>query len=233
LNQKYYPFLDGFRAIAVFAVAMTHGMPLFKMGNTIEIFFRKLFSIGHLGVDMFFVISGFLITGILIEDWEGSIRLKRFYLRRYFKIYPQYLFALIFVIGVLIVINEISLTHVLTNGTEFFRLFSYFILIQNYTHQYGLFAHTWSLAIEEHFYLMYPLILTVIFKLCRGQDKRRKNLIFLSILSIAAVIVSRHWGNGTDVISILLNAPEPSHTTFFRIDALFWQVIVSVYSAPM
>ena len=199
-----------------------HGMPFFTLDTPVESFFGQVFSIGHLGVDMFFVISGFLITGILIEDWEGAIRLRRFYLRRYLKIYPQYLFALLFGFSVLLAWNVVNVGQVLSEKNEFIRIFVYFFLAQNYTQQYELFMHTWSLAVEEHFYLMYPLVVRFLFSFNKDAVQRRFYLILFALAAIILTITSRHLGHGVDFVSRLLDAPEPSKTTFFRIDALIF-----------
>lgn len=107
-------------------------------------------SAGWAGVDLFFVLSGFLISGLLFSEWKkrGTLSLRRFYVRRAFKIYPG-LYALVAVTlaGSLYVGREIEWRRVLPEVTFF----------QNYFE--GMFNHTWSLGVEEHFYIALPLLL--------------------------------------------------------------------------
>ena len=95
---KYYPFLDGLRAFAVLWVLFRHLHSVidlaFNFGKYDSIFNRIGF-LGFLGVDIFFVISGFLITGLLLPDLDDKIRIKRFYSRRFLKIYPHYIFIVL------------------------------------------------------------------------------------------------------------------------------------------
>jgi len=87
--KKYYPFLDGFRAFAILAVLIAHVCNFFNtpsMQGPIYRFITYWGPLGHLGVDVFFVISGFLITGVLIRDYGQGIAVGRFYIRRFFKI---------------------------------------------------------------------------------------------------------------------------------------------------
>ena len=111
---------------------------------------------------MFFVISGFLITGLLTEHLESEVHIKRFYIRRSFKILPQYFFAVIFAIIFYKIVPPfvdreglvIQFSHV--QGAV---IWSYFLFFQNYFIQVPMLSHTWSLVIEEHFYLFYPVVL--------------------------------------------------------------------------
>lgn len=142
--------LDVLRAIAIFLVLAFHvsGSPLWVRG-------------GWIGVDLFFTLSGYLISGLLFQEYQrcGSLDLKRFYIRRGFKIYPGYWLLL------LVTLAKLILTH--SGGGQ--RLLWEFLFIQNY--RQGVWWHTWSLAVEEHFYLLFPLLLVGMAR----WSKNRKN----------------------------------------------------------
>jgi len=119
-------------------------------------------------VDLFFVLSGFLISGLLFSDLtsNGSIALRRFYLRRGLKIYPAFYF---FLAGTSL-LWPVTLPHKFLLSEVFF--------LQSYLPH--IWQHTWSLAVEEHFYFVLPLLLLVL--------HRGKRLHYLPILSLLLVI---------------------------------------------
>ena len=106
--------------------------------------------IGWLGVDLFFVLSGFLISNLLFSEYRKTerISLRTFYLRRALKLYPGF-YLLLFSTVVFCAIAGRRITLRGTLGEFFF--------VQNYLG--GLWGHTWSLAVEEHFYLILPVLL--------------------------------------------------------------------------
>lgn len=142
----YRPALDGLRSVAVGLVFIAHA-------GLIPI-------AGGLGVDIFFVISGFLITGILLREVEtsGTIRLRRFYIRRLFRLYPA-LIVMLAAVLLLYALYEKSwptdkAVSALVAGTYTANVYM--------TAGGGMidpFSHTWSLAMEEQFYLLWPLAL--------------------------------------------------------------------------
>ncbi len=145
--------------------------------------------LGHLGVDVFFVISGFLITGILIKDYEENINIKRFYIRRFFKIIPQYAVLILFVFC-------LALNYGLHFGiTDYLP---YFLFIQNYTTHLNILSHCWSLAVEEQYYLFYPLIIQGTFFLVKNPQIRRWGLFFICLFLIGFTVVYRHGANQAD-----------------------------------
>jgi peptidoglycan/LPS O-acetylase OafA/YrhL len=114
-----------------------------------------LAELGHLGVDMFFVISGFLITVLLLREYgrHQAISLKEFYVRRAFRILPAYFFFLAG-IAVLNGLNAVAL-----NGWDWFGALTYSVgFLPNPSWDIG---HIWSLSVEEHFYLLWPLALCI------------------------------------------------------------------------
>lgn len=155
---KYRPEIDGLRAIAVISVIIYHLNENWLSG-------------GFLGVDIFFVISGFLITGIIItEIQQNSFSLKQFYTRRIKRIYPAFItvMALVsFIASVIFIYNDFNkLRKTIELAIAFLSNF-YLGLTQGY---FDLSAnenpvlHIWSLAIEEQYYLIFPLILILAYK---------------------------------------------------------------------
>ncbi|MCK9008822.1 acyltransferase [Haemophilus influenzae] len=155
---KYRPEIDGLRAIAVISVIIYHLNENWLSG-------------GFLGVDIFFVISGFLITGIIItEIQQNSFSLKQFYTRRIKRIYPAFItvMALVsFIASAIFIYNDFNqLRKTIELATAFLSNF-YLGLTQGY---FDLSAnenpvlHIWSLAVEEQYYLIFPLILILAYK---------------------------------------------------------------------
>ncbi len=141
----YYPALDGLRGIAVLAVMATH------------LLYRP-FALGWMGVPLFFALSGFLITGILLRSRARPGYFRRFYKRRVLRIFPiYYLF---------VVVSLVVGTYLTMHTKDLWRAAIY---IQNYRvpghpQQVPSFfgGHTWSLAVEEQFYLLWPLLVGVL-----------------------------------------------------------------------
>ena len=217
-KRRYITGLDGIRAIAVIMVLAYH----LKLA---------LFKSGFLGVTVFFVLSGYLITGILISEVEeeGTIDLKNFWLRRIRRLVPAVMSMAVVIIFVSAVVNKIIFTKgckdflasVLgfNNWWQIFNKVSYFEAA-------GVpspFTHCWSLAIETQFYLIYPLILLGIYKLAksRGEGRAKRGLLFagvtllLALISVILMIVlfdpqqdaSRvYYGTDTRVFSLLFGA---------------------------
>lgn len=217
-KRRYITGLDGIRAIAVIMVLSYH----LKLA---------LFKSGFLGVTVFFVLSGYLITGILISEVEeeGTIDLKNFWLRRIRRLVPAVMSMAVVIIFVSAVVNRIIFTKgckdflasVLgfNNWWQIFNKVSYFEAA-------GVpspFTHCWSLAIETQFYLIYPLILLGIYKLAksRGEGRAKRGLLFagvtllLALISVILMIVlfdpqqdaSRvYYGTDTRAFSLLFGA---------------------------
>src|SRR3989338_3237555 len=221
-DKQYYPFLDGFRALAIFLVILHHVFYFFDMyslaGNSYWIW-KKLAYLGFLGVDVFFVISGFLITGLLIEDKNSQIRVPRFYLRRCFKIIPQY--YLIILAGLVL-----SWTIPAEIKKNLYYFPEYLVLLQNYSGSVPLLAHTWSIAIEEHFYLIYPLLISLIFFIKKEPQQRRKWLTGMLLLLIISGNFLRYYFF-KDVHSP--NNPGVWQVTHVRFDALIFGCLLKVW----
>jgi peptidoglycan/LPS O-acetylase OafA/YrhL len=164
----YRPEIDGLRAIAVGAVIIYHAQ--------IYIFGFHFFSGGFIGVDIFFVISGYLISSIILKELvsTGSFSFKYFYERRVRRILPVLLFVMlvslpfawIFILPIDFVDFLKSILYSLGFGSNFYFDYSGGV----YGDKGGLykpFLHTWSLSVEEQFYILFPIILFIIFKYFR------------------------------------------------------------------
>lgn len=160
--MKYIKSLDGLRAIAILLVMFFH--------------FFFILEIGWIGVQIFFVLSGFLITSILLDskNYSFSFYTKRFYWRRSLRIFPLY-FSYLLIIALLFFLTGIPDNFVVNAPYLFTYTFNLAPLFIGYNFD-GFFTHFWSLAVEEQFYLIWPFI---IYFLSRKQ--LRKLLIVLFI----------------------------------------------------
>ena len=169
MKINYRPEIDGLRAIAVVAVILFHAQ--------ITVFGRQPFQGGFIGVDIFFVISGYLITSIILKELfnTGTFSFIYFYQRRIRRILPVLLlvmlvsmpFAWIYLLpssfielskSIIYAIGFSSNFYFHHSGLEYFTVGSLF----------KPFLHTWSLSIEEQYYILIPLILILVFKFCRN-----------------------------------------------------------------
>jgi peptidoglycan/LPS O-acetylase OafA/YrhL len=208
--KRYIPTLDGWRGLSVIGVILYHGRPGFFAANSLP---AKLASHGNIGVDVFFAISGFLICGLLLEEFRrtGDIGLRGFYLRRCFRVLPPYYVALasVYLLSVLAVI---PINHTL--------LPSCLLFYRNYMplgmDEHGGFytAHFWSLAVEEHFYLLWPLFL-----LALSPKRAGKAAVILALLVFA-------W---RQVVMQVWPSAEWATRTDTRIDSLLWGCLAAFY----
>jgi peptidoglycan/LPS O-acetylase OafA/YrhL len=180
----YLPPLDGVRAFAVVAVMMFHGGLSFMNG-------------GFMGVDVFFVLSGFLITSLLVGEWRESLTIKlgAFWARRARRLLPALLLMLLFVAflaSVIVPKGTYGALRLDALSTLFYVSNWHFILVNsnyfNETAAASPLLHTWSLAVEEQFYLIWPLVVLGVLHFTR-------NLRALFLLCCAAAIGSALWMN--------------------------------------
>ncbi|XZE45317.1 acyltransferase family protein [Pirellulaceae bacterium SH467] len=198
-KKEYRKDIDGLRAIAVLSVILFH--------------FGWL-PAGYLGVDIFFVISGYLITGIIHKETEGNrFSIIKFYLRRVRRILPMCTFTVAFslVIGYFVMLPDdlenLGQSAVATN------LFSNNILQSittgNYwdvTNEHKPLLHTWSLAVEEQYYLFIPLLASLFFR------TRRAFAVALTVLSFFSLV--------------LFFSPVPEHIRFYQLPCRFFEIAV-------
>ena len=187
MKLAYRPEIDGLRAIAVSAVILYHAQ--------ISIFGHQPFKGGFIGVDIFFVISGYLITSIILKELvtTGTFSFKHFYERRIRRILP----VLLFVMLVSFPFAWMYLSP--SNLVEFSKSILYSLGFSSnfYFHYSGLeysveglrhpFLHTWSLSVEEQYYILFPIVLLVTFKYFR------KYLVHVLILGFIISLGLAEW----------------------------------------
>ena len=199
-NTRFFPAIDGLRAIS------TLGVISFHCGATWP---GLLGAQGHLGVALFFMVSGFLITTLLLMEHEGTgaISLKKFYVRRSLRIFPLYYAVLgVFCIAVTVFDNSTPA------GVEFWRHLPYFALYaNNWVIDRGagrvIFAFSWTLATEEQFYLLWPTIV----KACRHTRTLVAVAFGMAIWAWATEIAIDHGAIDLGPVAnrILLTIPAP------------------------
>jgi len=183
-----YASIDGIRALSILLVLIFHTFFVYQLSHPIETpasIINELGSWwgwalnGDKGVDVFFVMSGFLISGILFRqiDKSGHMDLKNFYIRRYLRLTPAYYFTLT--------------VYWLLNGPNSEYIWANYLYISNFI-DYGHQAvgWTWSLAIEEQFYFIYPLLLFVILKYSKSPGYAMLWLFIISIAVRAGIVMS-------------------------------------------
>lgn len=210
--------LDGIRGLAILLVLLYHFVAVAIPGDSGAVLrvTRQVLSKGWSGVDLFFVLSGFLIAGILIDNRQSSSYFKVFYIRRAFRIFPlYYLFLSLFIL-----LQRFGPQSGWFSQNLFVNAFPnapYFVHLQNfYMALNGTFGNeylavTWSLAIEEHFYLLLPLLV-------RKTDGRKLPLLFIFFIMLT-LIFRAALGSGTYIGFVL---------TPWRLDALFIGALLAV-----
>lgn len=192
-KPHYLPGLDGLRAIAVIGIIIYHL-------NT------KWLSGGFLGVDTFFVISGYLITSLLLSEYyrNNSINLVNFWLRRFKRLIPAMMFVVTVVLIYTLLFKPeliISIKHDAIAALFYVSNWWYIIQDVDYFNQFAVapLKHLWSLAIEEQFYLFFPFILLGLLKFF----KKRTTMIILLIISLlsltAMITIHMYTGNNSRV----------------------------------
>jgi peptidoglycan/LPS O-acetylase OafA/YrhL len=173
-NRQYYPALDGLRGVAILLVIIYHNFG-----------FINYFFFGWLGVDLFFVLSGFLITDILLKSFGSPNYLRNFYARRVLRIFPVYYLSLILFLVVLPLIPSlhVSLTYYTDNQLWLWTYLQNWLYIFKPTSSSDVLHHLWSLAVEEQFYLLWPIAIILL--------KKPKYLLVLISMILLAVIATR------------------------------------------
>lgn len=159
--RQHMPALDGWRGLAVLVVVLHNSSFLWNYQHTVpDLLVINLFATGWVGVTLFFVLSGFLITGILLDTRDSPRYFRDFYLRRTFRIFPLYYVVLLI---------AFTVVAPLLGGTAWAASAHrdqawYWAYIANWLpHGRGIagLSHFWSLGVEEQFYLVWPMLLLV------------------------------------------------------------------------
>ncbi len=177
-KTHYYPALDGVRTIAIALVFLVHMLP-------------SVAPFGWIGVQVFFVLSGFLITGILFDSRHTARRYTNFYARRALRIFPLYY-------GMLVVLTTVKW---FSHGTAPPHFWMWFVYLQNYFwvithgrahdfmlssggHAFAAIGHFWTLAVEEQFYLLWPPVVFLV-----GNRRRLMQLCVVAIVARIALSI--------------------------------------------
>lgn len=214
MRIPYRPEIDGLRAIAVLSVIFYHA--------NFALFNKNLFSGGFLGVDIFFVVSGYLITSIILKEIyaTNSFSFANFYERRVRRIIPALLFVMLFSLPFAYIILFSLKDFVGSIVTSIFFVSNIYFWITG--NQYGAehtllkpFLHTWSLSIEEQFYIIFPILF---------YGFKNYRFFFLSIFFFLSLFFSI-WSVNTDLVLkfILFKADSgPKVTLNFFLDSNFY-----------
>lgn len=208
-NKIYIPAFDGLRAIAAVFVLLLHGSYGFFAG-------------GWLGVDLFFVLSGFLITNLLQQEFQvnGKIEIIKFYMRRALRLLPA-LFICVLMANILW-----PYTTLLPDANKLLASFGalfYFTNVLNFNIS-GNIAHLWSLSVEEHFYLFWPFLAAwIIFKRSYNFKKYFISLIILLISIIKIYAFKYEFNFAYNNITI-----DTYRFTLFRIDAILLGALLAI-----
>jgi peptidoglycan/LPS O-acetylase OafA/YrhL len=200
---KHRTEIDGLRAVAVLPVIFYHaGFPAYAGG--------------YVGVDVFFVISGYLITGILLEEnTKGTFSIARFYERRARRILPALMFVLACCIPFALLwllpedrrdfFKNMAATTLFSSNIYLWKSFSYFAR----NAEFKPLLHTWSLGVEEQFYLAFPLFLGLAWRF-----GRRAMVVMLALAALASLVVAQ-W--------LSVTKPTPA---FYLLPPRAWELIV-------
>ena len=210
IKLSYRPEIDTLRAIAVLAVIIYHAK--------INAFENLIFPGGFLGVDIFFIISGYLITSIILKELreKKSFSFKNFYIRRARRILPALLFIIlvtipfswIYLYPIDLVNFSKSVLYSLGFGSNFYFHFSGL----EYGSPEGLlkpFLHTWSLSVEEQYYILFPISLIFVFKYLK------KYLLSFLLITFIISLLFAEWGSKNYISA-----------TYYFLHSRIWELIL-------
>ena len=213
-GRFHIPSLDGLRAVAILLVFLSHA----GLGHVVP---------GGFGVTIFFFLSGYLITTLLRREFQrnGNINLRHFYLRRILRIWPA--FYLVLLLGVVLTIAHVipgqaKLVPTLAQLFHFANYYSIFASSGGMTAGTGVF---WSLAVEEHFYLLFPFV----YGLLLTSRLSAKQQFSILVAGCVAVLVWR--------VYLVMGLGAPMERTYYasdtRLDSLLFGCTLAIYVNPM
>ncbi|MCA0899552.1 acyltransferase family protein [Microbulbifer agarilyticus] len=215
MQLTYRPDIDGLRTIAVISVVIYHA--------EIMLFGGKLLPGGYLGVDIFFVISGYLITSLMIKELEktGSISISDFYVRRARRLLPALFVVLAFCIPVawylLLSDNLVDFVNSLVASLLFGSNIYWNYSLQAYGAESALLKplmHTWSLAVEEQYYLVFPMLTILLYRYCKGW------ILHFFVVSIIASLCFAEWMSARN-----------SSFSFYMLPSRIWELFAGALVA--
>lgn len=214
--------LDGLRGIAILLVLAMHYLTVVpgpREGGATYEFFQRIGSLGFSGVDLFFVLSGFLIGGILLDHRASPRLLPTFYARRFFRIVPPYALLL----GSYFLCRALPGFSAVNRGTYFVSTvptWSYFVMVQNvamaWTRDIGSYwlGVTWSLAVEEQFYLVMPV-------LAQRLTPRLVGALCLAVIGASPLLRLQALDGAQNSLAAVFLLPT-------RADGLLWGVLCAL-----
>jgi peptidoglycan/LPS O-acetylase OafA/YrhL len=208
----YRPAFDGIRGVFVLVVLAVHATYL-----VVPKYQGLYVSGGFIAVDVFFVLSGFLITSLLLQEWDrhDRIDMRAFYRRRVLRLFPALWTVMLVQLVYTIVVHD-------PLGYELKGLAAILLYVGNFSWKFGAiipdaFGQTWSLAIEEQFYLLWPLALIVLIRL-----RNRRLTIGVMVGLIAVAFVTR---------AVLFHAGVPWNKVYVQTEARFDTLMVGTLFA--
>jgi peptidoglycan/LPS O-acetylase OafA/YrhL len=209
--QNRIPALDGVRGVAILMVMLVHYRTILT-GTGLERTVYSIFEPGWSGVDLFFVLSGFLITGILLDTRAGPFCLREFWWRRALRILPVYYFCL-----ALLFIGMNAFYHYFLHKQPWHGLNVWWYLgyLSNWKANHGdgdpHLGHMWSLAIEEQFYLVWPLAVYWL---------SRRRLVWLCVSLVGLALGLRIWFTYLHASPVMMYRLTPMRMDALAIGAL-------------
>jgi len=205
---NYYPALDGLRGLAIILIILHHNFGYFS-----------IFRPAWISLDLFFVLSGFLITGILLKKRDTQYFLRNFYARRVLRIFPIYYLSVIIILFILphLIYFPFSLKYFLTNQIWFWLEIQNWLFILKPNGNNNFLNHFWSLALEEQFYLVSPFIILLIKQV---QKIISFLLVVLLLMTALRLIVWFQQFNNISYVNLF---------AFTRIDGLCVGSILAIF----
>ncbi len=208
--------IDFLRGIAILLVILFHDRTLPFVGR-----------MGWMGVDLFFVLSGYLVSGLLFKEYSRyqKVNAKMFLIRRGFKIYPVFYIFLAISVALLVLAPNAAATESgapATGGFEMKKLIFEALFLRNYGP--GMWAHTWSLCVEEHFYFFLAFVMYLFARAKQLENRKLVNGFFILILIVCLI-------NRIAFVSLIPLYKKSAWLvhiqTQFRIDSLSFGVLIA------
>ena len=206
INSRYRPEIDGLRAFAVIAVIINH-------------FNKDILPSGYLGVDIFFVISGFVITSSLYQRPTKNFKdfISGFYERRIKRLVPALSFFVLITSIVICLFNPTPKLSLLTGLTSLFGLSNLYLFRESTDYfaqstDLNVFTHTWSLGVEEQFYILFPLLIWF-----SGFGRQTKNGARNHFLIVGSLAI-------TSLIGFIYLYPINQSAAYFLMPTRFWEM---------